>query len=120
MVGRQQAGYLVWGDYWLESAGPAVATAVVSGQGPISVEVWDPTTGTLIARRLSVLTGQKVQVTIPFVVSKPRPELGVFHGFGPFGSSPTTPNGDQIEVRVFTPGPQTQATAFSVGVTKSN
>jgi hypothetical protein len=120
MVGRQQVGYLVWGDYWLESAGPAVATAVVSGQGPVSVEVWDATTNTLVARRLTVLTGPKVEVTIPFVVSKPRPEASLFHGFGPFADTPVTPDGDQIEVRVYTPGPATQATAFSVGVSRSN
>jgi hypothetical protein len=116
VIGSGGRGYLVWGDDWRQPAGPAVATAVISGTGTVSVEVWDVTTDTLLGRREPPLTAQKEKITIPFEVPPLHPRDAVFQGWGPFSSRPVTPPGDQLEVRIYTPGGGTQATAFSVGI----
>ncbi|HUC36667.1 MAG TPA: hypothetical protein VMR97_06045 [Acidimicrobiales bacterium] len=119
VVSTGRAGYLVFGGYWREPAGPAVATAELSGHGQVSVEVWDDTTHTLLARIRPPLVGETVKVRIPFEVPKGNPAPEVFHGWGPFRLNPSLPppgNEDELEVRVYTPGPGTKASAYSVGI----
>jgi uncharacterized membrane protein len=116
VVGSGRSGYLVWGDDWREPTGLAFARAVISGNGPVSVEVWDVTTDTLLARREPPLTARKETILIPFEVPPLHASDTVYQGWGPFSSRPVTPPGDQLEVRIYIPGPGTQATAYSVGI----
>jgi hypothetical protein len=116
VVGRGTKGFLLYGDYWTEPAGRAVATAVVSGAGPLSVQVWDVTTRTVLAERsVQLASGQQETAEIPFQV--PSPHLGVFQGVGPFSSRPVPRGADQLEVRVATVRTGTPAAVYSVGIT---
>lgn len=115
VVGRGTKGYLLFGDYWSEPAGRAVAKAVVAGNGPLSVQVWDVTTGTLLAKRsVELNSGRKETTEIPF--RAPSPHVGVFQGVGPFSSRPVPLAADQLEIRVETVRTGASAAVYSVGI----
>jgi hypothetical protein len=117
VIGNGGSGYLVYGDYWYPPTGPALGSATLSGQGTVSVEVWDVTTNTLLAQRRVQLGGTTVEVPVRFEVPAPQPQAATFHGFGPFRVDPLPPSvGDQIEVRVYSFGHAARPIALSVGM----
>jgi hypothetical protein len=117
VVGNGRPGYLLYGDYWNETQGPAVASATLAGHGAVSIGVWDDTTGILLAQRRIQLTGGSVQARIPFAVPTPHPQSATFHGYGPFTIDPLPPPpGDTLEVRIFDYGHGSKPVALSVGI----
>ncbi|MGC8463982.1 MAG: DUF2079 domain-containing protein [Acidimicrobiales bacterium] len=103
-VSTGQAGYVVAGDYRREPPGRYTATVVLATAAPVDVEVWDTTGGVLLARRQLAATNGQEAVTLP--VDEPRTyPHHVYTGAGPFRITPIEPPpGDQLEVRVWTPG----------------
>ncbi len=97
-------GYVVDGLSWREPAGRYSAVAALAASGPTHVEVWDDSSGALLARRDLPATGGTrevcVPVDLPAVRRSPRDA-----GWGPFGVQLVPPPpGDVLEVRVWSPG----------------
>ena len=89
----------------------------LSCTGPVDVEVWDTTTHTRLGRSVVAPTAGVARVTGPAVVLGHVSTMATFHGVGPFTVSPIPGGyGDQLEVRVWTPG-HSAASVFSVQLT---
>ncbi len=103
-VSTGHEGYVVAGDYRRLPPGRYTATVVLATTAPVDVEVWDVTGDVLLARRQLVATNGQEAVTVP--VDEPRTyPHHVYTGAGPFRITPVEPPpGDQLEVRVWTPG----------------
>ena len=103
-VSTGHEGYVVAGDYRRLPPGRYTATVVLATTAPVDVEVWDATGDVLLARRQLVATNGQEAVTVP--VDEPRTyPHHVYTGAGPFRITPVEPPpGDQLEVRVWTPG----------------
>ncbi len=103
-VSTGQAGYVVAGDYRRELPGHYTATVVLATAAPVDVEVWDATGDVLLARRQLVATNGQEAVTVPVDEPHTYPHR-TYTGAGPFRITPAEPPpGDQLEVRVWTPG----------------
>ncbi len=101
-TGRE--GYVVAGDYRRELPGRYTATVVLATTARVDVEVWDATGDVLLARRQLVATNGQEAVTVPVDVVRTYPHH-TYTGAGPFRITPVEPPpGDQLEVRVWTPG----------------
>jgi len=97
-------GYVVDRDYWREGTGRYVASAVLSADVPVNVEVWNDTGNVLLARRSLPSTGGEVVVHLPFDASRVYPAT-VYSGVGPFRITPIPPPpGNVFEIRVWSPG----------------
>jgi hypothetical protein len=97
-------GYVADGIEWQEPPGSYRATVALSAAGPVSVEVWDDTSGTLVARRTIPATDGIQQVSMP-VDAPHAPNATVFSGWGPFRADfVPPPTGQVLEVRVWSPG----------------
>jgi hypothetical protein len=71
----------------------------------VSVEVWDASTDTLLARRLVPATVGPTAVQLPVRVTSEGGDRA-YRGWGPFSFLPTAPPSpaDRIEVRVWSDG----------------
>jgi len=97
-------GYVADGIEWQEPPGSYRATVALSAAGPVNVEVWDDTSGTLVARRTVPATDGIQQVTME-VDAPHAPNATVYAGWGPFHANFTQPPvGQRLEVRVWSPG----------------
>jgi hypothetical protein len=98
------AGYVLFGNEWNELPGSYEMTTTLSNTAPVSLEVWDASSNTLLTRqRLVASTGiQAVQTTVSVT------EEGSEHLYGGSGlfrfNPPPAPLADSIEVRVWSPG----------------
>lgn len=115
VAGNGSEGYVVHGDYWYQERGSYQASVQLSSTGPVSVEVWNANTNTLLARRQLDGTNGEETVTIPYqqgVAGSVKP----FSGWGPFTSQQVPPPpGQPVEVRVYDPG-GSLVNVYTVGV----
>jgi len=104
MTATGAKGYVADGLEWLEKPGGYSAAVTLSAAGPVNVEVWDDTTGTLLARRAIPQTSGIQQIVMP-VAAPNAPNATAFSGWGPFHADfATPPAGQNLEVRVWSPG----------------
>jgi hypothetical protein len=97
-------GYVADGIEWLEQPGLYNVTVTLSATGPVSVEVWDDTSGALLARRLIPQTSGIQQIAMPVAAPDSR-DAGVYPGWGPFRADfMNPPPGQRLEVRVWSAG----------------
>lgn len=110
-----KAGYVVARDYWYERRGSYQATVYLAASSEVSVEVWNASTGKLLARRLVSATSGRADVTVAF--RQPlRGSAPVFRGLGIFRIQPVPPpQGWPVEIRVFTKAGGT-VSVYSVAV----
>jgi hypothetical protein len=104
MASTGTRGYVACHDYFFLGLGTYRASVTLDATGPVSVEVWNSSTNTLLARNLLDVTKgfEKVDLTIDQTV--PGSEA-VFDGRGPFRIKPfPLPPGQPIEIRVYNPG----------------
>jgi len=98
------SGYVVAQDYFSLEKGSYRATVTLASSVPVNVEVWNDTSGQLLARRSLPATEGYRTVQFAFGLRKLAPSK-VFHGVGPFTIDPVPPRrGNQIEIRVWTAG----------------
>ena len=117
VAATDRAGYVVRGAAWLVPPGRYAAVVRLSCTGPVDVEVWDTTTNTRLGRSVVAPTAGVARVTGPTVALGHVTAMATFHGAGPFTVSPIPGGyGDQLEVRVWTPG-HSAANVFSVQLT---
>ena len=103
-VATGRAGYVVSGDYRRVPPGRYQATVVASTTVPVNVEVWNATGGVLLARRSVPSTNGLRAVSLEVDARRVFPEP-VYGGVGPFAILPVgAPSGNQLEIRVWTPG----------------
>lgn len=99
-----KAGYVAYGDYYREPIGKYTASVYMSSSGPVTIQVWNATAGTLIAQRTVPSTDSPEAITFPLSVTSLVPLHGQ-EGIAPFSVQPIPPiPGNDIEIRVYTPG----------------
>ena len=111
-------GYVVSQDYFSETTtGYYSAEVNLDARGPVSVEVWDTSTNTLLERASQVVTRGRQTATLSFAVTS-------LHATEPFqgrwlwqSPPPPAPYGVTLEIRVWTPG-STVVSVYSLGITK--
>ena len=109
MAATGAKGYVADGLEWLENPGKYRAEVTLSVSGPasgapVNVEVWDDNTSTLLARQAIPETDGIQQIVLP-VTAPPAPNATGYSGWGPFRANfEAPPTGQQIEVRVWSPG----------------
>jgi len=97
-------GYVADGLEWLKPPGRYVAGVTLSASAPVSVEVWDNTDDTLLARRTIPPTAGIEQVMVPVTASEAADGVA-YSGWGPFRAQfVPPPPGQRLEVRVWSPG----------------
>jgi hypothetical protein len=100
-------GYVADRLEWLRHPGLYQASVTLSATGPVSVEVWDNTDGTLLARRSLPGTGGITTITMPVDASGGYRPIS-YGGWGPFRAEFGGVSGAQpLEVRVWSAGQAT-------------
>ncbi len=111
-----RSGYLTFGDYWGLPTGDYEARVRLASASPLNVEVWNATSGALVARAHVLPTHGVVDVELPFAFTKATTKPKAFSGFGPVAvlRGPPPPE-DQLEVRVWTPT-RARASVYNVSL----
>jgi hypothetical protein len=113
-------GYVVDQLEWQAPPGryDAAVTLLTSG-GTVNVEVWDDTSGGLLARRTVLPTDGIQTISMPVDATIPY-QAKVYAGWGPFRADFTSPPpGERLEVRVWSPG-GTLADVYSADLTSDS
>jgi hypothetical protein len=101
-TGRE--GYIADRLAWQSAPGRYQASVTLSATGPVNVEVWNDTNHQLLTRRTLPRTAGIQTVTVP-VDATATYQATVYGGWGPFRTKfPDPPSGEQLEVRVWSPG----------------
>jgi hypothetical protein len=101
VTGSGGPGYVANGLSWREPAGRYQASVTLSAAGPVSVEVWDDTSNTLLARQAITATSGVETVTLGADVPTGSPATA-YVGRGPFRAQFVPPPiGNLLEVRVW-------------------
>lgn len=115
VAGTQQPGYVVNRAYWRKLPGSYRATATLAVSSTANLEIWNATTSQLL-QRFSV-PGTNGKTTIRTTVRVWRtPAEHLFRGLGPWRIQVQEPIGDQIEVRVWSPGGADAVNVYRVGL----
>ena len=117
-VTGSRRGYVIHGDYWFLVRGQYLARVTLSSTGPVSIEVWNSNTNTLLARRLLPQTTGIEQATIALTQSTPGSEH-IPSGWGPFSMEAIPPpQGQPLEIRIYDPG-ASLVEVYDVGIAPS-
>jgi hypothetical protein len=103
---RGRPGVVLSGDQWNETAGRFRATVNWAGEGPIVAQVWDLTSGKLLAERSFLGARKRTDVLIPFKLGHQnvRASASGLTGSGPFEMQiEQSPPGHTLEIRVIDP-----------------
>jgi hypothetical protein len=113
-----KAGYTFNNAYWRELSGKYRAHVRLSVAHTANVEVWDASTGHLLARRTLGNTHGQTTVRVPIAL-KTTPGEQEFEGSGPWRiTAERPPKGDNLEIRVWSPGGTGQVKVYSAGIIK--
>jgi hypothetical protein len=110
-------GYVVDEGYWREPRGAYRAHVIVSSSRLAHVELWDATTGRLLARAVLHDTHGKRTVVLTGVL-RVTPPQAVLTGSVLWKMSPTVPAGNSLEIRVWTPGGSDRVDVYHAAVAK--
>ena len=101
-TGRE--GYVADRLEWQQEPGQYRLSVTLSATGPVNVEVWNDTGGTLVTRRSIPPAAGIRTITVPVNVMNDYLAT-VYGGWGPFRAKFPDPRiGERLEVRVWTPG----------------
>lgn len=105
--------------YWREPDGTYRVAVSLSGWGPAQIQVWDASTGYLVANHYVTLSnGHKVTDSYTFVFKTAKPSRP-YAGWGPWSTKPIPgPKNNQLEVRVYAQG-SSMVNVYTVGLTRS-
>jgi hypothetical protein len=116
VAGNGRAGYVVDQAYWRFGAGRYRASVRMQSSGPVHVELWNATTDRLLARVSPRAVRGPAPVTLTARLRRTSTEQ-LFSGFGPWSTRPDPPPGDELEVRVWSPGGTVRVRVYSVSLT---
>ena len=120
-LSRGTAGYLLWGDYWLETRGHYTATVRFRSSGPINIQVWNDTTNSLLVHRQYSSTNGLVTFRANVQIKATDPSTSnsageIYLGRSLFRALPVPAfPGNYLEVRVVLVG-NANARIYSVGI----
>jgi Predicted membrane protein (DUF2079) len=115
VAGTRQPGYVVDHAYWRKRPGSYRVGVSLAVSTTANVEIWNATTSTLL-QRFSV-PGTNGGTTIHTTVRVWRtPAEHLFRGWGPWRIQVQEPIGDQIEVRVWSPGGTDSVNVYRIGL----
>jgi hypothetical protein len=118
MQGAGRPGFVLWGDYWTEPAGNYEAAVRLTAIGRVSIRVWEPGSGKVLASQSLIGTGREELVRVPFTLGKGPaqvPASGLL-GQGPFKiQSYAGAPGQLIEVQIISEA-NTDVSVYTVGV----
>jgi Predicted membrane protein (DUF2079) len=115
VAGTRQPGYVVDHAYWRKRPGSYQVSVSLAVSSTANVEVWNATTSRLL-QRFSV-PGTNGKTTIHTMVRVWRtPAEHLFRGWGPWRIQVQEPIGDQIEVRVWSPGGADAVNVYRIGL----
>lgn len=106
MAATGAMGYVADGIEWERTPpGRYLAHVTLSTTGPVNVEVWNNTTGSVLLARQHILATSGIQtITLPVNATVPY-RATAYSGWGPFRVDlDQPPAGERIEVRVWSPG----------------
>jgi hypothetical protein len=109
--GSKKPGYVIDEGYWAEPAGVYRGSVTLSVSSSAHIEIWNATTSTLLARATVGNTHGKrtIQLTADLRHITPRP---VLRGWGIWRMAPTVQPGDNLEIRVWSPGGKDLVTVY--------
>ena len=98
-----KSGYVLDHDYFYRDPGHYVAEVSLSNSGPVDVEVWNSSTDRLLSRDYLVSSDlvRKVDIPVAFKLPSVQPS---FRGWGIWKIESPPYYGDQLEIRIFSPG----------------
>lgn len=119
VTGLGHNGNILDQAYWREPNGTYQVTVQWSGWGPAQIQVWDASTGRLVANRyVPLANGQKVTTTYRFAFTSTRP-TAPYAGWGLWQTQPISgPKNNQLEVRVEA-NASSMVNVYQVGLTKA-
>ena len=110
-----RSGYVIDHAYWYEVPGSLEANVKLASTGSVNVEVWDATRSVLLARARVPATDGPLTIELPAELRRVQGEP-VDTGSFIWRISPPLPSaGDQVEIRVWSPG-KPEVTVYSVGL----
>jgi hypothetical protein len=115
VTSTKQRGYVLNRALWREPAGRYRASATLSVSGRAEVEVWNDDARTLLARRVVRNSSGRIQVHMDFDLAN-AVTARVPTGWGPWSITPQRPNGDDLEIRVWTPGKNNVVSVYGVSL----
>jgi hypothetical protein len=99
-----RAGYICDRVEWSRPPGQYQASVTLSATGPVNVEIWNDTGDRLLTRTSLPSTDGTQTVSLPVNASVDY-RSAIYGGWGPFRAKfGNGPQGERIEVRVWTPG----------------
>ena len=111
-------GYVCAGLSWQEPPGRYQASVTLSATGPVNVEIWNNSGNVLLARRSLPGTSGVESVSLA-VNAMTAYQARLYSGWGPFRADfVPPPAGQQLEVRVWSPGGQT-VNVYRAGLTRA-
>jgi hypothetical protein len=115
VAGTRQPGYVVDHAYWRKQPGTYAVKVSLAVSSTANVEVWNATTSTLLKRFSVPGTNGRTTIRTPVRIWR-TPAEHLFRGVGPFRIQVQEPIGDQIEVRVWTPGGADAVNVYRLGL----
>jgi hypothetical protein len=108
-------GYVVDHAYWREEPGVYRANVSLAVSSTANVEVWDSTTSTLLDRL--TVPGTNGVTTVQLSADLRSVQAAQeYPGWGIWRTKPQEPRGDDLEIRVWSPGGDENVTVYTVGL----
>ncbi len=119
VAGLGNNGNIIDQAYWRKPNGTYHVAVTISGWGPAQIQVWDATTGHLVANRYVTLSnGRRVTESYPFVFNTTRPSRP-YGGWGWWRTDPVPGSkNNQLEVRVYAQA-SSMVNVYTVGLVSS-
>jgi hypothetical protein len=115
IAGNSDPGYVLDHAYWREGPGTYQAVVDLASTGPADVEIWNSTTDQLLARRSESDTDGHETVALNATLNT-TPTESTFDGWGVWRINAASPRGDNLEVRVYSPGGATVVDVYRVSL----
>jgi hypothetical protein len=117
MASTQRSGYVVDHAYWREAPGVYRTSIALAVSSSANVEVWNATTSAMLIRQSVPGTNGRTTVQTTFELPS-APAEHLFSGWGPWRTDVVEPAGDQLEVRVWSPGGDAEVDVYNVSLQK--
>lgn len=117
-AGTGNAGYVTDNAYFREEPGHFTVSVNLSVRGRANIEVWDTDDSRLLRRRAVRDTNGRVTVSFPVSYSYAAPSRE-FNGWGPFRIVQSPAFGNNLELRVWSPGGSSRVNVYSLRLSRS-
>ena len=116
-AGTAKPGYVIDEAYWRERPGSFRVSVSLSASESASLQLWDADTGKLLAEKAVGRTPGRQTVSFDATL-RGAPAPHEVAGFGPWSASPVEPDGNSLEVRVWSPGGRDRVDVYVASLRK--